>query len=104
MRGDIYRLKANPHAIGHEQRGQRYAVVVQSDYLPLSTTLVAPTTSKSFAASFHPEIDMNGTTIRVLVEQTTAVAETRLGDFAGRLSAHEMAEVDLALRNVLGLF
>lgn len=40
----------------------------------------------------------------VLVEQATAVnVETRLGDVAGRLDALEMAEVDQALRRVLGL-
>ncbi len=40
---------------------------------------------------------------RVLVEQTTAVDPQRLGDRVGRLALHEMAEVDAALRTVLGL-
>jgi hypothetical protein len=35
MRGDLYRLKAPRGTRGHEQAGQRYAVVVQSDDLPL---------------------------------------------------------------------
>ena len=41
---------------GHEQRGTRFAVVVQSDSLPLSTLLVAPTSTSARAASFRPRI------------------------------------------------
>jgi mRNA interferase MazF len=38
------------------------------------------------------------------VEQTSAVdPETRLGEFAGRLTAAELARVDGALMDVLGL-
>ncbi len=103
MRGDVYRLSAPRDARGHEQRGARYAVVVQSDTLALSTLLVAPTTTKSFPASFHPRLDMNGTRVTVLIEQTTAVDPTRLGEFAGRLDAAELDAVDEALRLVLGL-
>jgi mRNA interferase MazF len=103
VRGDIYRLDAPRDARGHEQRGARYAVVVQSDTLTLSTLLVAPTTTKSFPALFHPRLDMDGTTVTVLVEQTTAVDPGRLGDFAGRLDAAEIVAVDEALRLVMGL-
>ena len=88
---------------GHEQQGARYAVVVQSDTLVLSTLLVAPTTTMSFPAVFHPRLDMDGTTVTVLVEQTAAVDPGRLGDLAGRLDAAELAAVDDALRVVLGL-
>ncbi len=48
---------------------------------------------------------MNGTTTHVLVEQTAAVnAETRLGEFAGRLSPSELDDLDRALTLVLGLY
>ena len=105
VRGDIYRLRANKHAYGHEQRGTRYAVVVQADYLNLSTLLVAPTSTSARPSDFRPTITIDGTETRVLVEQTTAVnAETRLGDFAGRLDAKELTELDRALALVLGLF
>ncbi|MGH3889175.1 MAG: type II toxin-antitoxin system PemK/MazF family toxin [Pseudonocardiaceae bacterium] len=39
----------------------------------------------------------------VLAEQTTAVDPQRLGACVGRLSLHEMVELDAALRIVLGL-
>lgn len=104
MRGDVYRLRAPRGTQGHEQQGARYAVVVQSDHLPLSTWLVAPTSTGRRQASFRPEIVVNGERTRIMVEQTSAVdPETRLGDFAGRLTSDEMAAVDETLMDVLGL-
>ena len=103
MRGDVHRLRASREARGHEQQGARLAVVVQSDLLPLSTWLVAPTSIAARSASFRPEIEIDGRLTRVLVEQTTAVDPQRLGDRVGRLALHEMAEIDIALRIVLGL-
>lgn len=103
MRGDVYRLRAPRDAQGHEQRGARYAVVVQSDLLPLSTWLVAPTSTTARPASFRPKIQINGTPTLVLAEQTTAIDPQRLGPRAGRLALHEMAELEAALRAVLDL-
>ena len=103
VRGDIYRLPERRNAIGHEQRGVRYAVVLQTDELPLSTLIVAPTSTGARSASFRPEIDMQGTRTKVMLEQSFAADPQRLGEFAGRLSANELAEVETALRLVLGL-
>jgi len=105
VRGDIYRLRTSRTAEGHEQRGPRYGVVVQSDDLLLSTILVAPTSTSALPTDFRPRITMDGTTTYVLVEQTAAVnAETRLGEFAGRLGPSELADLDRALTLVLGLY
>jgi mRNA interferase MazF len=103
VRGDVYRLKAPRDARGHEQRGNRYAVVVQSDLLPLSTWLVAPTSTSARPTSFRPEIEIQGKTTYVLVEQTAAVDPERLGEMVGHLTGHELAAVDAALRIVLHL-
>lgn len=103
MRGDLYRLKAPRGARGREQQGQRYAVVVQSDDLPLSTWLVSPTSTSVRPASFRPEIELNGTPTRVLVEQTTAVDPQRLGEHVGMVTAAELADIDHALRIALSL-
>lgn len=104
MRGDLYRLKAPKEVRGHEQAGARYAVVVQSDDLPLSTWIIAPTSTGRQAASFRPEIEIDGTRTRVMVEQVTVIdPQTRLGDFAGRLDAAEMQAVNIALQAVLAL-
>lgn len=103
MRGDVFRLRAPRQARGHEQAGHRYAVVVQSDDLPLSTWLVAPTSTSARPASFRPEIELAGQRTRVLAEQTAAVDPNRLGEQIGRLSFDELRHVDAALRLVLAL-
>ena len=104
MRGDVYRLKAGKDVRGHEQAGARYAVVVQSDDLPLFMWLIAPTSTGRRAASFRPEIEINGTETRVMVEQLTVIdPQTRLGEFAGRLDSAEMQAVNVALQAVLAL-
>jgi mRNA interferase MazF len=79
-------------------------VVVQSDaLLPRSVVLVAPTSTKARSASFRPEIEIDGTTTRVLVEQMGAVDINRLGEFRGHLSSEEQWGVDAAILTVLGL-
>ncbi len=103
MRGEVYELRAPRDARGHEQRSHRYAVVVQSDQFPLSTWLVAPTSTSARPASFRPEIGIGGRTTRVLAEQTAAVDPDRLGDSLGTLTFDELRHVDAALRLVLGL-
>jgi mRNA interferase MazF len=104
VRGELFRLPAPGGARGREQRGARYAVVVQADdFLGLSTALVAPTSTSARAATFRPTIEVLGTETRVLVEQTTVVDPQRLGDSAGRLDAREMQALDDALRLILGL-
>ena len=102
-RGDVFRLRLGRRH-GHEPSGVRYGVVVQSDALQrLSTVLIAPTSTSARPASFRPEIDLEGTRTRVLVEQTGAVDLTRLGDYHGHLSAEQQWGVDLALEVVFDL-
>jgi mRNA interferase MazF len=103
VRGDVCELKAPRNTMGHEQSGRRYAVILQSDDLFLSTLLVAPTSRSVKPASFRPEILVAGARTHVLVEQTTAVAPERLGPIVARLSRPELMLVDDALRLVLAL-
>lgn len=103
MRGEVYRLRARRDVRGHEQGNRRYAVVVQSDQFPLSTWLVAPTSTSALSASFRPEIELGGQVTRVLVEQTAAVDPSRLGDSVGHLAIDELRNVEAALRLVLDL-
>ena len=103
QRGDVYRFKI-PKGIGHEQQGERYGVVVQSDVmLPRSVVVVAPTSRSARPASFRPEVEVAGSTTRVLVEQLGAVDAQRLSRRVGTLTAEEMWSVDEALVVVLGL-
>lgn len=104
MRGDVYRLRAPRDARGREQRGARHAVVVQSEALdPLSTWMVAPTSTSARAATFRPGTEIAGLQTRVLVEQASAVDPSRLGERIGHLGFDELRAVDAALRLVLAL-
>jgi mRNA interferase MazF len=104
VRGEVYRVPARRGTRGHEQRGARFAVIVQADeFLDLSTTLVAPTSTSARPASFRPAVTLERRETRVLVEQTTVVDPQRLGRSAGRLEASELRAVDEALSLILGL-
>jgi mRNA interferase MazF len=103
QRGDVHRFKV-PKGVGHEQQGERYGVIVQSELLlPRSVVVVAPTSRSAKPASFRPEVQIAGDLTRVLVEQLGAVDVGRLGRRVGRLTAEEMWAVDEALVVVLGL-
>jgi mRNA interferase MazF len=103
QRGDIYELRL-PKGVGHEQHGRRLGIVVQSDaMLPRSVVLIAPTSTSARAASFRPEIVVDGRHTRVLVEQLGAVDVNRLGDQVGRLDVEQQWHLDAALLTVLGL-
>ena len=102
-RGDVLRLRP-PAAAGRVQQGPRFAVVLQDDaFAALSTVIVAPTSRSARAATFRPEIEVEGRSTRVLVEQLAAVDATRLGELVGHLSPEEEWGIDLALRSMLAL-
>ena len=103
IRGEVYRIRL-PATRGHEQRGERYGVIVQADHLlGLSTVVVAPTSRSAAAATFRPEIELGGENTRVLVEQLRAIDIESLDSLAGRLTAPEQRAVDEALALILDL-
>ncbi len=102
-RGNVYELRP-PRRAGHEQQGRRFGVVVQADaLLPRSVVLVAPTSRSARAATFRPELVIEGQTTKVLVEQLGAVDVNRLGDHVGLARPEEMWGIDESLMTVLGL-
>jgi len=103
LRGNLHRLRLQK-GVGHEQHGDRFAVVVQADeFLPRSVVIVAPTSRSARPASFRPEVEIVGESTRVLVEQLGAVDASRLGELVGHLSHEDLWAVDDALLAVLGL-
>jgi mRNA interferase MazF len=103
QRGDVFRFRV-PKGKGHEQQGARFAVVVQADeFLPRSTVIVAPTSRSARSASFRPEVQVDGSSTVVLVEQLGSVDVQRLGRKAGRLTIDELWLVDEAISTILGL-
>lgn len=103
LRGDVYELRLSRGA-GHEQQGRRFGVLVQAnELLPRSVVLIAPTSRSARAASFRPEIDIDGQPTRVLVEQVGAIDTDRLGDLVGHVTPDQQWGIDEALLTVFGL-
>jgi mRNA interferase MazF len=93
-----------PKGAGHEQHGDRFGVVLQADeLLPRPVVIIAPTSRRARPASFRPEIEVDGASIRVLVEQIGAVDVSWLGRRVGHLTAEDLWAVDEALVTVLGI-
>ncbi|MCH9730096.1 MAG: type II toxin-antitoxin system PemK/MazF family toxin [Actinomycetia bacterium] len=101
MRGEVYRLPARGK--GHEQRGRRYAVVLQPEWLTLSTWIVAFTSTSARGTSFRPSVVIAGQGTLVMCDQLAAVDLDRLTEPAGFLTREEMQRVDEALAVVLDL-
>lgn len=103
-RGEIVWLRSMRGLRGREQRGARYAVIVQStELLTLSTVVVAPTSTGAQPATFRPEIDIEGVRTRVMVDHLAATDVSRIGETVRMLSWEELDEVDRAVETVLGL-
>ena len=103
VRGDVYRLGAPRNAKGREQKGMRPCVVLQSDFMAVSTVIVAPTSTSAGPADYRPVVVVAGQPTRVLVEQMTALDLQRLGAQLGSLTVDEASQVDEAVLLVLGL-
>jgi mRNA interferase MazF len=101
MRGEVYRLPAR--GSGREQKGRRYAVVVQPDWLTLSTWIVAFTSTRARETSFRPAVIIADQRTLVMCDQLATVDLNRLTEPAGFLTIDEMQRVDEALTLVLDL-
>lgn len=101
MRGEVYRLPARGK--GHEQCGRRFAVVLQPEWLSLSTWIVAFTSTSARPTSFRPMVMIRGGETLVMCDQLAAVDLSRLAERAGHLTLDEMQRVDEAVSLVLDL-
>ena len=101
MRGEVYRLPARGR--GHEHRGRRFAVVLQPDWLSLSTWIVAFTSTSARETSFRPSVLIAHQQTLVMCDQLDTVDLNRLTEPVGFLSTQDMQRVDEALALVLDL-
>jgi len=104
VRGDIYRLKASRNTSGHEQRGSRYGVVMQSDAVIRSTVVVIPTSTSTIPSDTRVPLTFNGITTYAMTEQMAVVDLRRLGDKVGQVDHQTMSEIETAIRLLLGMF
>jgi mRNA interferase MazF len=104
VRGEIFRIREPRDARGSEQRGERFAVVVQGDLIsPGSTVVVVPTSQSAGEAPFRPVVEIQGQRTKLLADKIRASAVQRLGKSVGRLDVDELIELNTALKLVLAL-
>ena len=101
MRGEVYRLPARGK--GHEQRGRRFAVVLEPEWLSLSTWIVAFTSTSARETSFRPSVMIAHQETLVMCDQLDTVDLNRLTEPVGFLSTEDMQRVDEALALILDL-
>ena len=91
-------------ARGHEQKGPRLAVVLQStEFWPASTLVVVPTSMSASPRRFRPVVKIGELETTVLVDQIAAFDLDRFGDRVGSLSRVSLAAIDDAVIRFLGL-
>ncbi len=101
MKGEVYRLPARGK--GHEQKGRRFAVVLQPDWLSLSTWIIACTSTSARETSFRPPVTIADRQTLVMCDQLDTVDLNRLTEPVGFLTIEEVQRVDEALSLVLNL-
>ena len=101
MKGEVYVLSARGK--GHEQKGSLYAVVVHPDWLTLSTSIVAFTSTSARETSFRPPVAIRERQTLVMCDQLATVDLNRLTEPVGFSTIEEMQQVDEALALVLDL-
>ncbi len=93
-RGDIWLVNLDP-TIGSEIKKSRPCVVISPPELnsQLRTVMVAPMTTKGFAAPFRVPITHAGTKGLIVLDQLQTVDKSRLAKRLGATSAKTMALV-----------
>ena len=108
-RGEIWHVDLDPTR-GHEQAGQRPALVVSVDLLnsgPAGLVIVVPLTTTFKAIPLHVELEPPEAGLRhrswVKPEDVRSISIERLSRRLGAVSARTLELVDDRLRVVLGL-
>ncbi len=93
-RGEIWLVNLDP-TIGSEIRKSRPCVIVSPPELNdnLRTVIVAPMTSKGFAAPFRVPVSHAGTKGLIVLDQIRAVDKARLAKRLGMIAAKTRAAV-----------
>lgn len=100
-RGEIWLVALDP-TVGSEIRKSRPCVIVSPPEFNqhLRTVIVAPLTSKGFAAPFRMPVTHAGTKGLVVLDQIRTVDKLRLVKRLGAVSAKTLSSVLVALQEV----
>ena len=100
-RGEIWLVNLDP-TVGSEIRKSRPCVIVSPPELNryLRTVIVAPMTSKGFAAPFRVPVTHAGTKGLIVLDQLRAVDKMRLAKRLGTVSGRTLGTVVTKLQEV----
>jgi len=100
-RGEIWLVNLDP-TVGSEIRKSRPCVIVSPPELNryLRTVIVAPMTSKGFAAPFRVPVTHAGTKGLIVLDQLRAVDKMRLAKRLGTVSGRTLGAVVTKLQEV----
>jgi len=100
-RGEVWLVALDP-TVGSEVRKSRPCVIVSPPELNLHlrTVIVAPLTSKGFAAPFRVPVTHAGTKGLIVLDQIRTVDKVRLVKRLGAVSAKTLSSVLVALQEV----
>ena len=100
-RGDIWLVNLDP-TVGSEIRKSRPCVVISPPEMHdhLRTLLVAPMTTKGFAAPFRVPVTHGGKKGLILLDQMRAIDKARLIRKSGKVSPKTLASTLSVLREV----
>ena len=100
-RGEIWLVNLDP-TVGSEIRKSRPCVVVSPDELndSLRTVIVAPMTSKGFAAPFRVPVTHAGTEGLIVLDQLRTVDKVRLAKKLGALPGNTLMAALLSLQEI----
>ena len=108
-RGDVILVNLDP-TIGHEQGGQRPALVISDDMLnrsPAGLVIVAPITGTDRGIPAHVKVAAGEGGLTkpsvVMADQIRTISRRRIGRRLGALSSSAMGQVDDRLKLVLSL-
>lgn len=91
--------------VGHEQAGQRPAVIVGSQLacgLPNGLAIIAPVTSTDRGLPFHPAVTLGNRRSFVMTDQVKSISTDRLlSPHRAQLTTEEIENVQFALRQMI---
>ncbi len=109
-RGEVIWVELNPTK-GREQSGRRPAVVISSDlFLSKVDSLVVVIPATSVNRGWPNHVPINGGNLKLsaptfaMTEQPRTITRERIGDSLGFVSAEALREIDMWLKDFLGLY
>lgn len=99
-RGDIWLVNLDPTVGSEIQRTRPCVLISPPEFERLRTVIVAPMTSKSFAAPFRVPVTHAGTKGLILLDQIRTVDKVRLVKRLGTVSAKTITAILTTLQAV----